>query len=719
MVLILRNQSYLKKKKKRKSINIDHLWAEKLVDKNVNSYTKTINGRKNKNRADVSLLSFFNVESSEDSKNPNSNSNLISSKVFVDSFEQTVFRNSVNFFDFYNSFNLLNHWQFLDPLYFGKPDFSDYYSFFFVGNSSFRNNGVDFFKDFVSQFSKLDSMSIDTKESIIDLVESPYRSRNYYYESSFPIFNRSFQYIDESSGWDLYGGNLSNYSSVHSQTRLFSFYNTTSSSYFERGFKRGKWDTGYNFGNSGFNFVRNSKKNVKELPDFVRNRRNLKKSSLGFFSQSSIGRFNDTAVNRNTSPDFFSLLKLDNKRVSRGKIGGLGFHSIHNRSKYSNSGHFDFLNKNKKKSKKRNYSAFSSGRSIKKHYDTPNIKRFIRPFNKIVLYVPYLNSKWYTQNPRLSYSVDLKMLNLFVNNQYDEFNYIFIQSLVLLKRKIMYDVINLKIMNQKYQVLYYLPDFYFGDVRSVLSVSTYKIFSMFVYLKIKLIIFVGKTFELFHIYSLEFNFFCKHLYLFRKNLINFFFNDDSFYLRLLYNPNIYKFRHDSNFFSDFLFVDDFYYYQAAKRLLSQIGYTGHSSNSWIRSWGRHLGQTLGPDTWGRHLGQTLGADTWGRHLGQTLGADTWGRHLGQTLGADTWGRHLGQTLGADTWVRHLGQTLGADTWGRHLGQTLGADTWGRHLGQTLGADTWGRHLGQTLGADTWGRHLGQTHGSDTWGRHLG
>lgn len=32
-------------------------------------------------------------------------------------------------------------------------------------------------------------------------------------------------------------------------------------------------------------------------------------------------------------------------------------------------------------------------------------------------------------------------------------------------------------------------------------------------------------------------------------------------------------------------MDDFYYYQAAKRLLSQIGYTGHSSNSWINPFG--------------------------------------------------------------------------------------------------------------------------------------
>ncbi len=83
----------------------------------------------------------------------------------------------------------------------------------------------------------------------------------------------------------------------------------------------------------------------------------------------------------------------------------------------------------------------------------PNVKRFVRPNAKVMMHIPYLYSKWFTQNPRLSFSVDTSLLNVFINNQYDEFNYICVQSLFLLKRKIMFNIINLKLVSHKHKIL--------------------------------------------------------------------------------------------------------------------------------------------------------------------------------------------------------------------------------------------------------------------------
>lgn len=206
---------------------------------------------------------------------------------------------------------------------------------------------------------------------------------------------------------------------------------------------------------------------------------------------------------------------------------------------------------------------------------SPNAKRFIRPFNKVVMYIPYLYSRWFTQNPRLSASVDPEMLRVFVNNQYDEFNYICVQSLLLLKRKIMYDVINLKLISQKQKLLYFTQ--LQEDFESSLFFRI-KHFNFRRFLVKKILILYFCFYDFFA--NTKFSEFLNILYNFRSYVIDLLFRNNSSYIRLLYNPTILKFRHDSSFSSDMLFFEEYYYKQTAKRILSQIAFVGHSAGGW-------------------------------------------------------------------------------------------------------------------------------------------
>ncbi len=80
--------------------------------------------------------------------------------------------------------------------------------------------------------------------------------------------------------------------------------------------------------------------------------------------------------------------------------------------------------------------------------------------------------------------------------------------------------------------------------------------------------------------AFDFNSIFVFIYELRNLILKFFFKNDFFYIRLLYNPLISKFKHDSDVSSDLLFFEDFYYKQTSKRVLSQIAFIGHSTGGW-------------------------------------------------------------------------------------------------------------------------------------------
>lgn len=206
-----------------------------------------------------------------------------------------------------------------------------------------------------------------------------------------------------------------------------------------------------------------------------------------------------------------------------------------------------------------------------------NLKRFIRPFSKVIMSIPYLYSKWFTQNPRLSMSVDNEFLTIFSNNSYDEFNYICIQSLILLKRKIMFNIINLKLISHKHKILY------FSNLKSESSNSELSNYSDFIYFWIKKFFFISHSF--FFYFEIFFNYLNSRsvfldLYKFRNWILSLFFQNEFFFVRLLYNPLISRFKHDSTVSSDLVFFEDFYYKQSSKRVLSQIAFSSHSLGGW-------------------------------------------------------------------------------------------------------------------------------------------
>lgn len=200
-----------------------------------------------------------------------------------------------------------------------------------------------------------------------------------------------------------------------------------------------------------------------------------------------------------------------------------------------------------------------------------NVKRFVRPFSKVIMSIPYLYSKWFTQNPRLSTSVNNDSFRIFSNNSYDEFNYICVQSLLLLKRKMMYNVIGIKLVSYKHKILYFSN---LGGLESS-NFVTKNVFIFFSDLFDKFVKILKSFFSYF-----DSGLFFLNLYQIRSKFLILFFQNDFFFVRLLYNPLIKRYTHDSEISSDMLFFEDFYYKQTAKRILSQIAFSSHSVGGW-------------------------------------------------------------------------------------------------------------------------------------------
>lgn len=268
--------------------------------------------------------------------------------------------------------------------------------------------------------------------------------------------------------------------------------------------------------------------------------------------------------NYRTSPRYLRTLR-GRKRIAHflnsNTIGGL--HSRRVRNPYMNPNLIasESIKRRRRKFKRKN------------SYKYPiNIKRFIRPFSKVIMSIPYLYSKWFTQNPRLSTAVDNEMLRVFSNNNYDELNYIFVQSLLLLKRKIMFNVINIKLISYKHKILYFTTFNNAYDSEHNQKNSLYEEF----YSSINII---GQYVKTIFKYLQSGDFFI-YLYRLRHSISSFFFENEFFFVRLLHNPLVHRFRHDSSVSSDFSFFQDFYYQQTSKRLLAQISFSSHSLGGW-------------------------------------------------------------------------------------------------------------------------------------------
>ena len=180
-----------------------------------------------------------------------------------------------------------------------------------------------------------------------------------------------------------------------------------------------------------------------------------------FFSPLSSMLMDHSEDERATSPLFMKSYRTADFNSIKDGVGGLDSHKLANQRKYPST-HLYGRETNKKISgqhvldydfpkEKRN-----KNNKIKNVGYSSNIKKFLRPYNKVLMYIPFLYSKWFTQNPRLNFAIDNDFLNIFTNNQYDELNYICIQSLLLLKRKIMYNIINLKLITSKSKILYFV-----------------------------------------------------------------------------------------------------------------------------------------------------------------------------------------------------------------------------------------------------------------------
>lgn len=300
---------------------------------------------------------------------------------------------------------------------------------------------------------------------------------------------------------------------------------------------------------TGERYVRQSAAAYDPAVDYPPSRQSLKQSTTPPYYRTS-PRYLRTLRSRRHIANF----------LNSNTIGGS--HSLKSKNPYMNPTILtsDFTKKKRRKFKRHHLFKYPI-----------NVKRFVRPFSKVLMSIPFLYSKWFTQNPRLSMAVNNDYLKLFSNNHYDEFNYICVQSLILLKRKIMFNVINLKLISHKHKILYFSS---LLDENNKISLKNFWLKQLFHFSQ-------NFLFNLTNFYNyFKSGGFFLDLYKLRNRISSFFFANEFFFVRLLYNPLITRFKHDSNISSDLIFFEDFYYKQSSKRVLSQIAFSSHSLGGW-------------------------------------------------------------------------------------------------------------------------------------------
>lgn len=213
---------------------------------------------------------------------------------------------------------------------------------------------------------------------------------------------------------------------------------------------------------------------------------------------------------------------------------------------------------------------------------------YYRKYDNVSLFIPYRYSKWYFQNPRLNMIIPTKFIDIYVNNHFSELKEFYIQSLFLLKRKIMFDVFSLNLSAQRRHVLYFsviapsfIPlDLNTGFIRSLWPVMANGFLDRLVaQFSESLLVFYFLIFDFSSLSILPSSNFLAYLISLRSaSVANLFLSAN--YIRLLYNPVVARYLHKSDFIDSSItnnfYLEKFSEKLAAKRVFSYMSLRGRS-----------------------------------------------------------------------------------------------------------------------------------------------
>ena len=211
---------------------------------------------------------------------------------------------------------------------------------------------------------------------------------------------------------------------------------------------------------------------------------------------------------------------------------------------------------------------------------------YYRKYDNVSLFIPYQYSKWYSQSPRLKMTVPTRLVDIYVNNHFGELKEFYIQSLILLKRKIMFDVFSLRLSTQRRHVLYFSvlsPTSVASDLGALrhehelpLGVNGF-IDRLLILFSESLLVFYFFIFDLSRLSIFPSSDFIAYLFSLRSaSAVDLFMSSN--YIRLLYNPLVSRHLHKSNFTNSFTndYLENFSEKLAAKRVFSYMSLRGRS-----------------------------------------------------------------------------------------------------------------------------------------------
>ena len=211
---------------------------------------------------------------------------------------------------------------------------------------------------------------------------------------------------------------------------------------------------------------------------------------------------------------------------------------------------------------------------------------FYRKYDNVSLFIPYQYSKWYSQSPRLKMIVPTRLVDIYVNNHFSELKEFYIQSLILLKRKIMFDVFSLRLAAQRRHVLYFsvIPStFVANDIEALrhehkVPPTVYGFLDrLLVLFSESLLVCYFFIFDLSRLSIFPSSDFIAYLFSLRSaSAVDLFMSSN--YIRLLYNPLVSKHLHKSNLTNSFTndYLEKFSEKLAAKRVFSYMSLRGRS-----------------------------------------------------------------------------------------------------------------------------------------------
>ena len=209
---------------------------------------------------------------------------------------------------------------------------------------------------------------------------------------------------------------------------------------------------------------------------------------------------------------------------------------------------------------------------------------YYRKYDNVSLFIPYQYSKWYFQNSRLHMIVPTKFIDIYVNNHFSELKEFYMQTLLLLKRKIMFDVFSLNLSAQRRHVLYFSvikssdisSNLYTGFQRYGASGLVNSFFDRLIALfSNSLLVFYFLIFDFSTLSILPSLDFLTYLFSLRSASVADLFLSSN-YIRLLYNPLVVKHLHTSNFVNSSATTNTYLEKLAAKRVFSYMSLRGRS-----------------------------------------------------------------------------------------------------------------------------------------------